>query len=82
MSLAAYRQFLEAKAAVAPQAGHVVAAAAVHPLLKPHQRAIVEWAVAGGRRAMFAAFGLGKTFMQLEAVRCALEGSGDAGALG
>lgn len=76
MSLAAYRQFIEAKAAVAPKQGVAVAASGVNTLLKDHQRAIVEWAVAGGRRAIFAAFGLGKTFMQLEAVRCALEGIG------
>src|SRR5690606_33288366 len=33
--------------------------------LKPHQRAIIDWAVKGGRRAIFAAFGLGKSVMQL-----------------
>ena len=41
----------------------------VNPLLKPHQRDIVQWAVRGGSRAIFAAFGLGKTFMQIESVR-------------
>lgn len=34
-----------------------------------HQPAIVEWALKGGRRAIFASFGLGKTFMQLEIAR-------------
>jgi DNA modification methylase len=38
----------------------------VHPMLFQHQRDIVEWAIRGGRRAIFASFGLGKTFMQLE----------------
>ena len=39
-------------------------------LLKPHERAdLVCWAVHGGRRAVFAAFGLGKTMIQLETIR-------------
>lgn len=69
----AYRQFLEAKVAVAQTYGVPVAPADVNPILKPHQRAIVQWAVDGGRRAIFAAFGLGKSVMQLEAVRIAMD---------
>lgn len=69
----AYRQFLEAKVAVAQSYGVPVAPADVNPILKPHQRAIVQWAVDGGRRAIFAAFGLGKSVMQLEAVRIAMD---------
>jgi hypothetical protein len=37
--------------------------------LKPHCRLIVPWVVRGGRRAIFARFGLHKTAMQLDAVR-------------
>lgn len=81
-SLAAYQRFLEAKAAVARPAGVAVHAGAVNPLLKDHQAAIVRWAVAGGRRAIFAAFGLGKTFIQLETVRCTLEALEEPEALG
>ena len=40
-----------------------------HPDFKPHQRDIVKWAVKGGRRAIFARYGLGKSVMQLEALR-------------
>lgn len=40
-----------------------------HAALKPHQADIVRWCVAGGRRAIFAAFGLGKTLIQLEVAR-------------
>jgi hypothetical protein len=40
-----------------------------HPDFKPHQAAVVKWAVAGGRRAIFARYGLGKSVMQLEALR-------------
>jgi len=67
-----YAEFLAAKAALAAAAGLDVDPADVHPILKPHQRDAVVWAVHGGRRAIFAAFGLGKTLMQLEAVRLVL----------
>jgi len=40
-----------------------------HVALLPHQRDLVTWAVRGGRRAIFAAFGLGKTLIQLEIMR-------------
>lgn len=64
-----YLKFLQSKAAIAPLSGFEVGADGIHPILKPHQRDIVRWALRGGRRAIFAAFGLGKTFMQLEIVR-------------
>ena len=38
----------------------------IHDMLYPHQKDTVQWAIRGGRRAIFASFGLGKTFMQLE----------------
>lgn len=41
----------------------------IHPLLKPHQLVAVQWAIKGGRRALFEAFGLGKTFQQIEILR-------------
>lgn len=72
-----YAAFLERKAAVAPRAGvEDVRVGEAHPMLKPHQRVAVEWAVKGGRRAIFASFGLGKTMMQLEALRLVLEAAG------
>ena len=37
--------------------------------IKPHQRDAIAWGVRGGRRAWFASFGLGKSLIQLEAVR-------------
>ena len=45
----------------------------------PHQRDIVQWAVKGGRRAIFASFGLGKSIMQLEIMRLILARHGGAG---
>ena len=44
-----------------------------HPNYQPHQAAIVHWAVAGGRRAIFARYGLGKSVMQLEILRLIIE---------
>ncbi len=64
-----YADFLRAKVRVAESWGFDVDDDAVHPMLKPHQRATVRWMVAGGRRACFAAFGLGKTMIDLEVVR-------------
>ena len=64
-----YRSFLEAKLAVSKPSGFAVSDDAISPMLKPHQRDIARWALLGGRRAIFAAFGLGKSFMQLECMR-------------
>lgn len=65
-----YERFLAAKAQLAEPSGFLdVDPSGVHPLLLPHQRDTVAWAVRGGRRAIFANFGLGKTFMQLEILR-------------
>ena len=61
-----YREFLEQKIDVAPLSGLDVADDELNPVLKPHQRVSVLWALKGGRRALFARFGLGKTAMQLE----------------
>jgi DNA modification methylase len=40
-----------------------------HALFQPHQADVVKWAVAGGRRAIFARYGMGKSVMQLEVLR-------------
>jgi DNA modification methylase len=64
-----YQDFLNAKIVMAKAGGFEVALDDINPLLKPHQKAIVVWACRGGRRAIFAAFGLGKSFIQLELLR-------------
>lgn len=79
--LAAYRQFVESKSCVDALHGYPVEDEEVHPALFPHQRALVRWAVRGGRRAIFAAFGLGKSLMQLEVCRLTLAKSGHDKAL-
>jgi DNA modification methylase len=68
-TVAQYRAFLQQKILLAKEAGFSVAESEIHPVLMPHQRAIVRWAMHGGRRAIFASFGLGKSLMQLEIVR-------------
>lgn len=60
MSDTDYADFLRAKADFERNYGQPVLATAVNPILKDHQRDIVRWAVEGGRRAIFAAFGMGK----------------------
>jgi hypothetical protein len=72
----AYLEFLKRKAVVAPAAGFEVSDSEINPILKPHQRAAVRWALHGGRRAIFAAFGLGKSVMQLEVLRLVLSRTG------
>lgn len=67
--IADYTDFLKRKIRLDSRMGFAVDAGQVNPMLKPHQRDIVRWALDGGRRAIFAAFGLGKSFMQLEVLR-------------
>lgn len=69
----AYLDFVAAKAVAAPKQGFSIEAGAVHPLLHRHQPVLVKWLVEGGRRALFANFGLGKTMIQLEAMRLVAE---------
>lgn len=64
-----YVDFLRQKIRLADFAGFDVPEEEINPILKPHQRAIVRWAVRGGNRAIFAAFGLGKSVMQIEVLR-------------
>lgn len=61
-----YKDFLLSKVAFAPETGFEISKDKINPALKPHQRDAVMWAVKGGRRALFEAFGLGKTVQELE----------------
>jgi len=69
----AYDDFLHSKVQVAPVSGFEVRPEDINPVLKPHQRDAVMWAVKGGRRALFEAFGLGKTVQELEWCRLVQE---------
>ena len=68
-----YDEFLRAKVKLAEQFGFDVADSDINRILKPHQRDIVRWLVRMGRAACFAAFGLGKSVIQLEVVRIILQ---------
>lgn len=61
-----YQEFLESKIIKAPVSGFSISESEINPALLPHQRDAVLWALNGGRRAVFASFGLGKTAIQLE----------------
>jgi len=64
-----YSNFLQSKIKLATQDGFNVEPNDIHPILLPHQRDAVRWACAGGRRALFEAFGLGKSVQQIEILR-------------
>ena len=68
-----YDEFLHSKIEVAPVSGFEVRKDDINTALKPHQRDAVMWAVKGGRRALFEAFGLGKTVQELEWCRLVQE---------
>lgn len=64
-----YLNFLKEKIKIAPQTGIGFEVGDMDFLdgtkLKPHQKDAINWALAGGRRALFESFGLGKTIQQL-----------------
>ena len=64
-----YSEFLKNKIAISHKSGFEIEQGEINPILKHHQKDIVQWAVSGGCRAIFASFGLGKSFMQLEVLR-------------
>lgn len=61
----AYTKFLQNKIVVAEDFGFEPNNTYMPSILFPHQRDIAEWCIEGGRRAIFASFGLGKSMMQL-----------------
>lgn len=61
-----YMEFLKSKMAIAKDTGFEVSPENLNSALLPHQKDIVSWAISGGRRAIFAKFGLGKTVMEVE----------------
>jgi hypothetical protein len=79
MSNVTYVDFLKEKVNFDHSYGFPVEDNEIHPMLFPHQRAIVRWAVEGGRRAIFASFGLGKSVMQLETLRLVRKHRGGSG---
>lgn len=64
-----YLDLVRTKIKVEENLGVEVDAETLNPRLKRFTRRMVEWALAGGRRAWFASFGLHKTCCQVEAMR-------------
>lgn len=79
MGAADYDDFIKRKVVIARDDGLQLDVADINPILKDHQKLIVQWMVRGGRRACFASFGLGKTMIQLEAVRLTRQAAGGLG---
>jgi DNA modification methylase len=71
-----YTKFLQSKIVVAEKYGLTIERSELSPQLLPHQKDIIQWAIDGGRRAIFASFGLGKTLMQLEIARIIMNHTG------
>lgn len=69
MTADTYTQFLEAKIPTDRQRGFSVDFEETNPSLKPFTREASRWSCAGGRRGVFAKFGLHKTCTQLEIMR-------------
>lgn len=69
MEKSKYMEFLKSKMAIAKDTGFEISPNELNAALLPHQRDIVSWAIKGGRRAIFAKFGLGKTVMETEFCR-------------
>lgn len=68
-----YADFLREKIKMARFDGFTIDPVEISPVLFPHQREIVRWAVQGGNRGIFASFGLGKSIMQCEWMRIIAE---------
>lgn len=79
VAVGSYAEFVAAKKAFDTEHGFDVDDEQIHPLLKPHQRDLVRWAVRGGRRAIFGAFGIGKTVIELETIRLVTHRTGGPG---
>lgn len=81
VSLEAYEEFLKSKVSLSGDDGFTISYDEISPLLKPHQKDVVWWAIKGGRRAIFASFGLGKSIIQIEILRLILKKAGHGRAL-
>lgn len=71
-----YMDFLKSKMAIARDTGFEISPQSLNTVLLPHQKDIVAWALRGGRRAIFAKFGLGKTVMEVEFCKQVVEHEG------
>lgn len=71
-----YLEFLRSKIDIAVDTGFDISPDEINPVLFGHDKDAVRWAIKGGRRALFEAFGLHKTTQQLEICRIITEREG------
>ena len=71
-----YLEFLKSKIELAAESGFDIEPCKLNKALKPHQKDAVAWALKGGRRALFEAFGLGKTIQEIEFCHQAVKHAG------
>ena len=71
-----YIDFLKTKMAISADSGFEIDKNKLNPVMLPHQKDIVAWAIKGGCRAIFAKFGLGKTIMELEFCKQVVDNAG------
>lgn len=71
-----YEKFLKNKIIIAEKYGIDTADIKYSEILFDHQKDIVNFCLTGGRRAVFASFGLGKTFIQLELAKQIIKHTG------
>lgn len=74
-----YIEFLKNKMAISQQSGFDISIDEVTDNLYPHVKDSVRWAIKGGCRAIFSAFGLHKTVTQLEILRIIINHEGGKG---
>lgn len=74
-----YQEFLKNKIDIALDTGFDISPDEINPVLLPHQKDAVRWAIKGGRRALFESWGLGKTCQELEICRIITEHEGGQG---
>lgn len=68
-----YNDFLKSKVVISENFGFDTSEEQYNDIMFPHQVDVVDFCLKGGRRAIFASFGLGKTFMQLEIARILIQ---------
>lgn len=71
-----YVDFLKTKIELAPDSGFEIEKNKLNEALLSHQKDAVQWALRGGRRALFESFGLGKTVQELEFCHQAVQHDG------
>jgi len=74
-----YLEFLKNKMAISRQSGFDISIGEVTENIYPHVKDSVKWAIKGGSRAIFSAFGLHKTVTQLEILRIIIKHEGGKG---